>query len=308
MQPKAYLSFVGLGWMGQPMAMNLLQAIQGEMDICVFDRQAERMTPLVTCGARAAERLGAVAHEGGIVFSMVPDDRTLLQIALGEGGILKQLGKGGIHVSCSTVSPQVSRQLDKLYQKSGNTYVTAPILGDPDVAERGELTFFLAGKSAAKQRVKPLLVTMGKRLFDLGEQVEAANVATLAGRLLIASAIEALGEAAALAEEYGLDRVRFLEIMRRLPPFQGSVYQEVSRMIGTRDFSEKGFPVQEGLREVELAIQIGQQKDLDLPHADVAYEHLLAAQEAGRGQEDWSAFSDFARRGASSGLFSTAAF
>src|SRR5579883_1065641 len=296
MQPKAYLSFVGLGWMGQPMAMNLLQAIQGEMDICVFDRQAERMTPLVTCGARAAERLGAVAHEGGIVFSMVPDDRTLLQIALGEGGILKQLGKGGIHVSCSTVSPQVSRQLDKLYQKSGNTYVTAPILGDPDVAERGELTFFLAGKSAAKQRVKPLLVTMGKRLFDLGEQVEAANVATLAGRLLIASAIEALGEAAALAEEYGLDRVRFLEIMRRLPPFQGSVYQEVSRMIGTRDFSEKGFPVQEGLREVELAIQIGQQKDLDLPHADVAYEHLLAAQEAGRGQEDWSAFSDFARR------------
>jgi 3-hydroxyisobutyrate dehydrogenase-like beta-hydroxyacid dehydrogenase len=201
----------------------------------------------------------------------------------------------------------VSGQLAKLYRKQGSTFLTATVLGRPDVAERGELSILLAGKRAAKQRVKPLLVAMGKRLYDLGEQVETANVAKIACNFLIATAIEAMGEAAALAEEYDLDRVRFMEIVRELPLFQGSVYQGYGRMIGARDFSDNRFPVQYGLKDVELAIQVGQQTDLDLPYADVVYEHLLAAQEAGRGNEDWSVLSDFARRGAS-GLFDTERF
>ncbi|HET8845835.1 MAG TPA: NAD(P)-binding domain-containing protein, partial [Ktedonobacteraceae bacterium] len=105
------LSFVGLGQMGQPMALNLLRTIRRKMQMRVFDAQPERAEALVTHGAQIAEQLSTVASPGGIVFSMVPDDRALLQIALGEGGILKQLGKGGLHVSCSTVSPSVSEHL-----------------------------------------------------------------------------------------------------------------------------------------------------------------------------------------------------
>ena len=299
------LSFVGLGQMGQPMALNLLRATQGEREMCVFDQQAARMTPLIAQGACGASRLGAVAREGGIVFSMVPDNRTLLQIALGEGGILQQLGKGGIHVSCSTVSPQVSEHLARLYQKHDCTYLTATVLGRPEVAQRGELAILLAGKHAAKQRIKPLLAALGKRLYDLGEKVETATVAKIACNFLIAAAIEAMGEAAALAEGYDLDRGRFLEIIRELPLFQGSVYQGYGRMIGARDFSENRFPVEYGLKDVELAIEVGQEIDLDLPYADVAFGHLLAAQEAGREQEDWSVLSDFARPGTSHGLFGT---
>ncbi|HXR65127.1 MAG TPA: hypothetical protein VN729_04350, partial [Ktedonobacteraceae bacterium] len=73
--------------------------------------------------------------------------------------------------------------------------------------------------------------------------------------------------------------------------------------IGRRDFSDARFPVEYGLKDVELAIQVAQHQDLDLPYASVAYEHLLAAQEAGRGHEDWAVLSDFARPRASSGLF-----
>src|SRR5258707_8285760 len=243
MQKQGYLGFVGLGQMGQPMALNLLQATQGAMEMCVFDQQAERMTPLVAQGARGADRLGAVARVGGIVFSMVPDDRTLLQITLGEGGILNQLGTGGIHVSCSTVSPNVSEQLAKLYQKHRCTYLAATVLGRPDVAERGALSILLAGKLAAKQRVKPLLASMGTRLYDLGEQVEVANVAKIACNFLIASAIEAMGEAAALADAYGLDRPRFFQVLKESPLFSGTVFEGYGAMIGARDFSDNRFPV-----------------------------------------------------------------
>jgi 3-hydroxyisobutyrate dehydrogenase-like beta-hydroxyacid dehydrogenase len=239
---------------------------------------------------------------------MVPDDRTLLQITLGEGGILNQLGTGGIHVSCSTVSPNVSEQLAKLYQKHRCTYLAATVLGRPDVAERGALSILLAGKLAAKQRVKPLLASMGTRLYDLGEQVEVANVAKIACNFLIASAIEAMGEAAALADAYGLDRPRFFQVLKESPLFSGTVFEGYGAMIGARDFSDNRFPVKYGLKDVELAIQVGQHHELDLPYADVAFEHLLAAQEAGRGNEDWAVLSDFARPGVSDGLFNKERF
>src|SRR5579885_1476853 len=99
------LSFVGLGNMGQPMARRLLQALHGERGLTVFDRLPERMEPLIAEGALRAGSLDEVARQGGIVLSMVANDQELLQIALGEGGILRRLGMGGIHVSLSTVSP-----------------------------------------------------------------------------------------------------------------------------------------------------------------------------------------------------------
>jgi 3-hydroxyisobutyrate dehydrogenase-like beta-hydroxyacid dehydrogenase len=297
MQEKPnYVSFVGLGNMGQPMARHLLQALLGEMDLCVFDQQSERMAPLVAQGARAAAHLENVASRGGIVFTMVPNDQDLLQVALSHDGILRQLGTGGIHVSLSTVSPAVSKQLAKLYRSQGCAYLAATVLGRPDVAEQGNLSIFLAGDLVAKMRVRPLLASMGKRIYDLGDGVEAANVAKIAFNFLIFSAIEAMGEAAALVDAYGLDRERFLHMLIESPLFKGAVYEQYgAAMIGPRDFSDNRFPVALGLKDVELALKAGQQKDLRLPYAEVAHMHLLAAQAAGRGGEDWSVLSEFAR-------------
>ena len=113
------LGFVGLGNMGQPMAHHLLQAVLGKMVVRVYDQRTERMASLVAQGAYRAPSLGEVARPGGIVFTMVANDQELLQVALGDGGILHQLGTGGIHVSLSTVSPEVSAQLVKLYRQQG---------------------------------------------------------------------------------------------------------------------------------------------------------------------------------------------
>jgi 3-hydroxyisobutyrate dehydrogenase-like beta-hydroxyacid dehydrogenase len=293
--PKDHISFVGLGNMGQPMAHHLLRALRGEKELSVFDRRAERMAPLIAQGASRATALSEVARQGGIVLSMVANDQELLQIALGEGGILRQLGAGGIHVSLSTVSPAVSTQLAKLYRQQGSAFLTATVLGRPNVAEQGNLSIFLAGDQAAKMRVRPLLASMGKRIYDLGEDVEAANVTKIALNFLIASAIEAMGEAVALVDEYGLDRARFLRMLVESPLFQGTVYEQYgAAMIGPRDFSDNRFPVELGLKDVELAIKVGRYKGLPLPYAEIAYEHLLAARAAGRGNEDWSVLSEFA--------------
>jgi 3-hydroxyisobutyrate dehydrogenase-like beta-hydroxyacid dehydrogenase len=114
---KERIGFVGLGQMGQPMALNLLRA---GFELRVFDLREERLAPLVAQGVEPGASPGEVTEPGGIVLSMVPDDRALLAVALGEGGILSRFGRGGVHLSLSTVSPEVSAQLAKVYQQQGS--------------------------------------------------------------------------------------------------------------------------------------------------------------------------------------------
>jgi 3-hydroxyisobutyrate dehydrogenase-like beta-hydroxyacid dehydrogenase len=284
------IGFVGLGQMGQPMALNLLHTGYG---LRVFDVREERMAPLVAQGAEPGTSPGEVTEPGGIVLSMVPDDRALLVVALGEGGILSRLGRGGIHLSLSTVSPEVSAQLAKVYRQQGSHYLAATVLGRPEVAEEARLSIFFSGDPDAKARALPLLDVLGLHLYDLGERVEVATAVKLGYNFLIAAAIEAMGEAAALVEQCGADRAQFLRMLVESPLFTGTVYEGYGRMIGERDYSNARFPVPMGLKDVELVLQAADHVAMPLPFAEIVHAHLLAARMAGRTHEDWSVLADF---------------
>lgn len=287
---KESIGFVGLGQMGQPMALNLLQA---GFELRVFDLREERLAPLLARGTQRVSSPGKVTEPGGIVLTMVPDDRALLQVALGEGGILRRVGQDGIHLSLSTVSPELAAQLAQVYEEQGSHYLAATVLGRPEVAEAAQLSIFLSGHPDAKERVLPLLQVLGTHIYDLGERVEIANVVKLGYNFLIAAAIEAMGEAAALVEHFGADRAQFLRMLVESTLFTGAVYEGYGRMIGQRDYSEARFPVPMGLKDVELVLQAAEQVDVFLPYAEIVHEHLLAAQMGGRSHEDWSVLADF---------------
>jgi 3-hydroxyisobutyrate dehydrogenase-like beta-hydroxyacid dehydrogenase len=284
------IGFVGLGQMGQPMALNLLQA---GYKLRVFDVREERMAPLVAQGAEPGTSPGEATSPGGIVLSMVPDDRALLVVALGEGGILSRLGQGGVHLSLSTVSPEVSAQLAKVYGQQGSHYLSATVLGRPELAEEARLSIFFSGAASAKARVLSLLDVLGMHLCDLGERVEVATAVKLGYNFLIAAAIEAMGEAAALVEHFGAERAPFLRMLVESALFTGTVYEGYGRMIGERDYSDARFPVPMGLKDVQLILQAADHVAVPLPFAEIVYEHLLAARTAGRAHEDWSVLADF---------------
>ncbi|HEU5377254.1 MAG TPA: NAD(P)-dependent oxidoreductase [Ktedonobacteraceae bacterium] len=295
MQANPGVGFVGLGQMGQPMALNILKATGNEEEICVYDVREERIAPLIALGASQAFCPAGVARSGGIVFTMVPDDQALLQVALSEDGLLSHLGPGGIHLSLSTISPELACQLAKLYAHRGSSFLAATVLGRPDVAQRAELSLFLSGEAAAKQRVKPYLTALARKIHDLGDQIEAAPIVKIAANFLIAASVEAMGEAAALVEGYGFDRARFLRMLVESPLFRGNVFEGYGEMIGARDFSDAKFPVGLGLKDAELAKRAGQHSGVDLPYIDALLEHLMAARTVGRESEDWSVLTEFAR-------------
>lgn len=289
------VGFVGLGQLGQPIAQRLRQAIPDEMPLRIFDQQSERMAPLLAQGALSAECLEEVVRPGGIIFTRLPDDRVLLHAALSQDGILKRLGTGGLHLSLSTGSPQVSRQLARAYHQQGCAYLAAPVLGCPDLARQGKLFVFLAGDLAAKVRVQPWLFHLSQHLLDLGEQAEVASIASLATHVLMASAIEAMGEAVALGERYGLERESFLRLLRDSSLFAGVVSQNYGTRIGQRDFSVTSFSVERGLQVLRLASQAAERRGMSLPTAELASAFLRTVQAGGHGSEDWSVLSECCR-------------
>jgi len=167
------------------------------------------------------------------------------------------------------------------------------VLGRPEVAEAGQLTLFVSGHPTGRTFVQPVLQALAKNTYDLGERVELANVFKLGYNFLIAAAIEAMGEAAALVEHWGADRAQFLRMLFESPLFTGAVYEGYGRMIGERDYSDARFPVPMGLKDVELMLQAADRVAVPLPFAEIIHAHLLAARIAGRAHEDWSVLADF---------------
>lgn len=290
------IGFIGLGQMGRPLALNILKArAEGGsgFGLRVFDLVEERVTPLVALGAQRALSLREVGRPGGIVLSTVPDE-ALLDVARGEGGLLEQLGTGGIHLSLSTISPAVADELAELYAQRGSSFLVGTVLGQPEVDEAARLSIFLSGHRDAKERVLPVVRALGKRIEDLGEGVSAATVLTLGANFLVIAALEALGEAAAFVEAGGVDRARFLRAVAGTVLFDGATYTGCGQMIGARRYSAAKSPIALGIKDAEQVLNAAERAGLALPLARLALHHLSGATSNGGAAADWTALAQYA--------------
>jgi 3-hydroxyisobutyrate dehydrogenase-like beta-hydroxyacid dehydrogenase len=191
------VGFAGLGRMGFGMALSLLKAGH---EVTVYNRTASKSEALLKQGAIAASCVAEVCA-GDTVITMLANDAAVESIFYGDQGLRASLREGAVHVSCSTISVSLSARLTREHADVGQRFVAAPVFGRPDVAVAGELAVIAAGDKGAIEDVKPLLDAVGRRTFVISDQPKAASLVKLSGNFLIASVIEALGEAIALTRK-----------------------------------------------------------------------------------------------------------
>jgi 3-hydroxyisobutyrate dehydrogenase-like beta-hydroxyacid dehydrogenase len=165
------IGFIGLGHLGLPMAGNLILA--GHR-LAVYNRTPAKGDALVAQGARPASWPADAVTSGGVVFTVLWDEASIEEVVTSDG-FLERLGDG-VHVSMTSISPEMSRRLAGVHTEQGSAYVAATVFGRPAAAAETELWMPLAGPQAAKHRVRPLLEAIGGRgLFDFGEDSSAAK-------------------------------------------------------------------------------------------------------------------------------------
>lgn len=281
------IGFIGLGLMGQGMAANLVKA---GFDVTVYNRTLAKTRTLKSLGAKVARKPADAATPGGIVITVVADDRVLEEVTLGEEGFGEVLGHKGIHLSMSTIAPTTSENLARYHQARGADYVTAPVFGRPDAAAAAKLWICTSGRKAAKKRLAPVLQAMSQAVYDFGEAPGAANVVKLAGNFMIGAAVEAMGEAFALAEKHGIAREAMAGFITETM-FAAPVYRNYAPPIAARKAKEIGFLLRLGLKDVNLVLDAAERSHTPMPFADIVHGRLLAAMAKGRGEMDWTALA-----------------
>ena len=281
------LGFVGLGSMGMPIARNLLAA---GFAVRAYNRTAERAAPLAALGAALASNPADTVEPDGVVITMVADDAALKEVTTGPGGIGDRLGRGGVHVSMSTIAPETARMLAEFHAARGTAYVAAPVFGRPDAAAAKKLWVCVSGPAAAKTHVRPLLEAIGQGIHDFGEKPDAANVVKLSGNFLIMAAIEAIAEAQTLGEKHGIDRTQlgafFGETIFACP-----VYQNYGRIIAAQTYEPAGFRLALGLKDANLVLGAAAEATVPMPMASLLRDRFLSGVARGRASQDWSAIA-----------------
>ena len=273
------IGIIGLGAMGRAMARNLAHAGH---DVRAWNRSGGSVEG-VTMVASVAE-----AFQGDAVLTMLSDDDAIRTTIL-DAGALAQARPGLVHVVSSTISVAFARELVAAHHAAGLDYVSAPVLGRPDVAARGELNVLVGGAPAAVATVRPLLDIIGGRIWDMGEDAPTANAAKIACNMMITMAIEAMAEAVVLTEANGLPRERFFEVILNTL-FGSRSYQVYSSNIAQSNY-EPGFKATLGLKDLRLASEAAAQAGRELPMLAAVHGRMDETVAAGMGDRDWSAMA-----------------
>lgn len=281
------IGFIGLGSMGAAMVPNLVKA--GHR-VRVWNRNPDAAKAL---GGVTVLASPAAAFENDAVLTMLSDDTAVRSVII-DSGALASARKDCIHVMMATISLALVEELHGLHRRAGIAYVAAPVFGVPAAAAKAQLNIMAAGDDAAVAAVQPLLDALGQKTWRLGQDPKHANVAKIAGNMMITLAIEAMGEATALTESYGLKAADFLEVITNTILASPS-YKRYGGFIATNTY-EPGFKLTLGLKDVNLALEAANAKNAALPAAEIVRENMLTAVDQGMGAKDWSILAKVARR------------
>jgi len=202
------LSFIGLGAMGGPMVNRLLEA---GFEVTVSDVNPNAVAAAVARGAISAGNVEEASDANDIVLVSLPTPAIVEAVAIGAGGVSE--GGAKVFVDLSTTGPTVTRRIAASLSKRKIGYVDAPVSGGVAGAINGRLAIMCSGDPATVELVRPMLKSIGNRIFDVGREPGLGQVAKLANNLLSATLIAATSEALAFGVRSGLDPKQLIEII-----------------------------------------------------------------------------------------------
>ncbi len=272
------IGFVGLGIMGTPMAGHLIAAGH---QLYLYDVKAIPAA-LTAAGAVACASAKAVAEQGEIIITMVPDTPHVAAALFDAEGVAAGLSAGKIVVDMSSISPVDTKVFAQKINALGCAYLDAPVSGGEVGAKAASLTIMVGGPADAFEKVKPIFALMGKNVTLVGGNGDG-QTCKVANQIIVALNIEAVGEALLFASKMGADPAKVRQAL--MGGFASSRILEVhgERMV-KRTF-DPGFRIELHQKDLNLALSSARAVGLSLPNTATAQELFNAC--AAHGGKAW---------------------
>lgn len=274
------IGFIGLGIMGRPMALNLINA---GYPLFVHARRPHMMEPLVEAGATACNSAREVAASADIIFTNVSDSADVEQVILGENGVIETVRPDSIVVDMSTISPSVTRSIAAQLAAQNIHMLDAPVSGGEQGAIDGALSIMIGGPEEIYQRVLPLFEVLGKNIVYIGAH-GAGQVTKACNQLVIAQTLVAVGEAYLMARASGVEPARVREAL--LGGFAGSrVLESHGQRMLEHNF-KPGFKSRLHQKDMRIVMEAANELGIALPGASQATQYLNVLVGTGKGELD----------------------
>lgn len=273
------VGFIGLGIMGGPMALNVLQA---GYPLTVWNRTASKAEPLLAEGAVWADSPTEVARRSEVVITIVSDTPNVEEVILGPQGVIHGARPGSVVIDMSTISPHATQRIAARLAEKGVEMLDAPVSGGDIGAQEGTLSIMVGGKPEVFEQCLPIFRSMGRRITHVGPN-GAGQFTKLVNQIIVVGNTLAMAEGLVFAAKAGLDLEKVLEAV--------SAGAAGSWMLSNRgpqiihgDF-RPGFTVRLQQKDVRLVLEAAREMGVPVPGTALIHELYHAVEARGLHEE-----------------------
>ena len=280
--------FIGLGSMGEGMALNLARK---DFSLVLFDTRPGQYQRFEEFGSIKASSSGEVMRQASTVLTVLPGPREVTEVILGSGGLLEHASPGDMIVDLSTVLPDTSDRLSEACRVKGVSFIDAPIGRLSQHAWEGTSMFMIGAEENDLARVNPLLEAMGNTLIHCGGPGSGTRT-KLCNNFLAIGACMLNAEFIALTQGFGLDLVNTLEVIHGTTATNGQLKINYTSKVFKGD-TEPGFEIDLAHKDFSLILESAAAMKIPLPVGASIRECISAAKADGWGKKDFSGLADY---------------
>jgi 3-hydroxyisobutyrate dehydrogenase len=281
-QENSRLGFVGVGYMGQPIARRLLES---GFKLTVYDRNDTKTEELIQYGGTVAQSVSELSSSCNVVLSCLPSDEAVLNIYTARDGVFANAQQGVKVIDLSTVYPETSRRISRQGSEHGVEVLDVTISGSTPAAENGLLTLFGGGNKEGFDEAQSIFRVIAHKYFYVGPSGSGATMKLVVNTLL-GIGMQAIAEAVALGEKAGLDRNRLLDVLSQTAVVAPAHVGKLQRAMMS-DYSPQ-FPIRLMNKDFGLILNLAAAVGARMPAADAAFE-INARQSDEGAEQDFSA-------------------
>ena len=278
------VGFIGLGLMGGAMSTVLLSK---GFSLMVFDLDGAKVKSLEEKGAVAASSPAEVAASSDILCTSLPNGNILRDVFLGSGKALDQMAPGSVIVDFSTTEPAAISDLLSAALPKGIEVADTPVSGGPADIMRQELVILFGGSDEAYKKAEPVLQTLSSGRIHRVGPVGTARVVKLVNNTMTMGNVLVAAEAFTMGVKAGVDPKVLFEVLSNSGGRSHHFLKRFPHAI-QRDFAAR-FSMDMGIKDLRLALGLGQQVEAPMPVAGLGAQLYAAAAAEGLGSQDFVA-------------------
>ena len=274
----AQVSFIGLGIMGSGMVENLIKVGHS---VTVWNRDLKKLDEVAKLGAKTCADPAELVASADFLLYCLSDDAAINDVIIKGHQLASKVNSRTIAINLSTIDPLTSDEERKIYESRGVEFLDAPVFGTKGEAHNGGLWIVVGGKKETFEKARVVLEPLSETLHYMGVGGSGVKM-KLVGNLLVASQLEALGEALTLAKKSGLNLSDVLEVLA-VADFKTPIYNGVGHGVIKDDY-EVNFSLKLMLKDARLIKKFAARLNTPVPSVSVAEKFIEQGIAAGYGE------------------------